>query len=171
MEDVDKSDLLIRIRCLKEILKMPSIPWNYKLILPNSFRWFKKKLPSLVFFSYVNNVVLWGNKQNVNAMTSNNLHHQITMDTEMCCPSYFLCYFGDRKFHGSFWNLYLNFWQLKTNVLSLYKGPDQYILTICQDTKIFSSFSLHTMTAKPDVEVYTTCDVIWERFVVWKCLF
>lgn len=47
-----------------------------------------------------------------------------------------------------------------TNVLSLYKGPDQYILTICQYTKIFSSFSLHAMTAKLDVEVYTTCDVI-----------
>lgn len=47
-----------------------------------------------------------------------------------------------------------------TNVLSLYKGPNQYVLTICQDTKIFSSFSLHTMTAKLDVEVYTTCDVI-----------
>lgn len=46
-----------------------------------------KKLPSLAFFSYVNNVVLWGNKQNVNAMTSSNLHHQITMDTEMCCPT------------------------------------------------------------------------------------
>lgn len=35
----------------------------------------------------MNNVVLWGNKQNVNAMTSSNLHHQITMDTEMCCPA------------------------------------------------------------------------------------
>lgn len=46
-----------------------------------------KKLPSLAFFSFVNNVVLWGNKQNVNAMTSSNLHHQITMDTEMCCPA------------------------------------------------------------------------------------
>lgn len=46
-----------------------------------------KKLPSLAFFSYVNNVVLWGNKQNVNAMTSSNLQHQITMDTEMCCPA------------------------------------------------------------------------------------
>lgn len=33
------------------------------------------------------NVVLWGNKQNVNAMTSSNLQHQITMDTEMCCPA------------------------------------------------------------------------------------
>lgn len=46
-----------------------------------------KKLPSLAFFSYVNNVVLWRKKQNVNAMTSSNLHHQITMDTEMCCPA------------------------------------------------------------------------------------
>lgn len=35
----------------------------------------------------MNNVVLWGNKQNVNAMTSSNLHHQVTMDTEMCCPA------------------------------------------------------------------------------------
>lgn len=35
----------------------------------------------------MNNVVLWGNKQNVNAMTSSNLQHQITMDTEMCCPA------------------------------------------------------------------------------------
>lgn len=35
----------------------------------------------------MNNVVLWGNKQNVNAMTSSNLHHQITMDTEMYCPA------------------------------------------------------------------------------------
>lgn len=35
----------------------------------------------------MNNVVLWGNKQNVNAMTSSNLQHQITMDTETCCPA------------------------------------------------------------------------------------
>lgn len=122
----------------------------------------------MLFYGVTNKMLmLW----HLVTYTTNNYGHRNVLSSTNYRP-YFLCYFGEsRKFHGSFWNLYLNFWQLMTNVLSLYKGPDQYILTICQDKKIFSSFSLHTMTAKLDVEVYTTCDVIWEKFVVWRCLF